>query len=87
MKKSIFLLCGMLCCFQAFSQEAEESDTQWLIIPRVDVNPYARLSSNGLKGFDWGSTSLYTTFDGGIGESNFSYSVEAHWLSTDTKSL
>lgn len=82
----------MLCCFHAFAQEAEvagrtteseDSGTQWLIVPRIDVNPYAPLKNGGYKGFDLGSTSLYGLFEGAFGESDFSYSVEAHLLSSD----
>jgi len=82
----------MLCCSQAFCQEAEsaaasESETQWLIIPRVDLNPYAPTKDTGYSGFDFGNTSLYTLFEGGLGQSNFSYSVEGHLLSTDPSPL
>ena len=85
MRKTLFLLCAMLCCFQALSQEAEGA--QWLIIPRLDVNPYLPVKDGGYRGFDLGSTSLYACFDGGFGESDFSYSVEAHLLSSDPASL
>lgn len=96
MRKTLFLLCAMLCCFHAFAQEAEvagrtteseDSGTQWLIVPRIDVNPYAPLKNGGYKGFDLGSTSLYGLFEGAFGESDFSYSVEAHLLSSDPAAL
>lgn len=96
MRKTLFLLCAMLCCFQAFAQgaefagrttESEDSGTSWLIVPRVEVNPYLPLKDGGYKGFDLGFTSLWTLFDGSFGDSDFSYSVEAHLLSSDPKAL
>lgn len=86
----------MLCCFHAFAQEAEVADIvndsadsgrQWLIVPRVEVNPYIRLKNDGYKGFDFGWTSLYGLFDGSFGNSDFSYSAEVHLFSSDPASL
>lgn len=79
----------MLCCSLAFCPGAEaasaepESETQWLIVPRVEVNPYAALKKGGMSGLDFANTSLYTLFEGGIGDSNFSYSFEGHLMSVD----
>lgn len=67
----------MLSCCLAFSQEAEGS--QWLFIPRVDVNPYIPVRGNS-SGFDLGDTSIYTLFEGDFGGSSFSYSIEGHWM-------
>ena len=86
----------MLCCFQALSQEAEvagrtvqseESETTWQIVTRLDLNPYLPVKDGGYRGFDLGGSSLYAVFDGGFGESDFSYSVEAHLLSSDPAAL
>lgn len=87
MKKLSLLTTALLCCSLAFAQEAEEGGTVLKFIPRLDVNPYIPASENGYSGFDLSNTSLYTLFEGGIGNSDFSYSVEGHWLSTDPASL
>lgn len=86
MKRLFVLIAAMLCSFQAFSQEAEDGNT-FLFIPRVDVNPYIPFNSGGYSGFDLSNTSLYTLFEGGIGNSDFSYSVEGHWLSSSPSDL
>ena len=87
MKKLSLLTTALLCCSLAFAQEAEEGGTVLKVIPRLDVNPYIPVSENGYSGFDLSSTSLYTLFEGGIGSSDFSYSIEGHWLSSDPAAL
>lgn len=89
MKKLSLLTAALLCCSLAFAQEAEESEGTFLIIPRIDANPYLSGSGSNFTGsnFSLGHTSLYTLFEGNIGNSNFSYSVEGHLLSSDPASL
>lgn len=77
----------MLCCSLGFSQEAEDAGNTFLVIPRLDVNPYVALSSDGYSGFDMSNSSLYTLFEGSFGQSPFSYSIEGHWLSTEPSTL
>lgn len=88
MKKIFVLTVALLCYFCTYSQEAKTSDNvpTLIISPRFEVNPYIPTGSEGLGGVDFGSSSLYTLFEGSIGE-NFSYSMSNHWLSTDPKSL
>lgn len=76
----------MLCCFLGFSQEAEDGNT-FLVIPRIEANPYVALSSDGYSGFDLSNSSIYTLFEGGIGSSSFSYSFAGHWLSATPADL
>lgn len=87
MKKIFALLVAVLSYSFTFSQEAEVVDNtpQFVISPRLDLNPYASTNGRGGK-FDWSNSSLYTFLDGSVGE-HFSYSVCNHWLSTDPKSL
>lgn len=80
-------MAALLCCSLSFSQEADDEGNTFLLIPRLEVNPYAALSSDGYSGFDMSNSSLYTLFEGSLGDSPFSYSVEGHWLSTDPASL
>ena len=88
MRKIFVLAVAALCYFCTYSQEANTSGNipTLIISPRFEVNPYIPTGSEGLKGVDFGTSSLYTLFEGSIGE-NFSYSMSNHWLSTDTKSL
>lgn len=88
MKKILALTVAVLCYFCTYSQEAEASGNvpTLIISPRFEVNPYIRTGGGGYSGVDFGTSSLYTLFEGSIGE-NFSYSMSNHWLSTDTKSL
>ena len=88
MRKIFALTVALLCYFCTYSQEAEASgNTPTLIIsPRFEVNPYFQTGSEGIRGVDFGNSSLYTLFEGSIGE-NFSYSMSNHWLSTDPASL
>jgi len=75
MKKLAVVLTALTCCFLAYSQEVDVR-----IIPRVDVNTYVPMEKGAGWDVDFGNTSLYTLVDGTFLE-NFSYSVEAHWLS------
>ena len=88
MRKILALTVATLCYFITYSQEVESaSNTPSLIItPRFDVNPYIPVGGKGYSGVDFGNTSLYTLFEGSVGE-HFSYSMSNHWLSTDPASL
>ncbi len=88
MKKILALTVAVLCYFCTYSQEAEASGNvpTLIISPRFEVNPYIRTGGGGYSGVDFGTSSLYTLFEGSVGD-NFSYSMSNHWLSTDPKSL
>lgn len=88
MRKIFVLTVAALCYFCTYSQEAEASGNVPTLIfsPRFEVNPYIQTGGGGYSGVDFGTSSLYTLFEGSIGE-HFSYSMSNHWLSTDTKSL
>ena len=88
MKKILALTVAVLCYFCTYSQEAEASGNvpTLIISPRFEVNPYIRTGGGGHSGVDFGTSSLYTLFEGSVGD-NFSYSMSNHWLSTDPKSL
>ena len=88
MRKILALTVAALCYFSTYSQEAEASGNipTLIISPRIEVNPHIALGEGGFLGSDFGATSLYTFFDGSIGE-HFSYSMSNHWLSTDPRSL
>ena len=75
---SVLLLCLVMCA-ASFAQENEHS---FLVVPRLEANPYI----GGNQTFDMGNTSLYTLFEGELSET-FSYSVMNHWLSADPASL
>lgn len=87
MKRLALSIAAMLCCFLGFSQGAEDGGSTFLVIPRFELNPYVALGSDAYSGFDLSNTSLYTLFEGNIGNSPFSYSIEGHWLSTDPSAL
>ncbi|MBQ9138862.1 MAG: hypothetical protein IJX65_09530 [Alistipes sp.] len=88
MRKIFVLAVAALSYFCTYSQEAKASDNvpTLIISPRFEVNPYIRTGSEGYTGVDFGTSSLYTLFEGSVGE-HFSYSMSNHWLSTDPKSL
>lgn len=88
MRKILALLVAIPCYFCTYSQEAESlgNTPELTIIPRFDVNPYIPVGNKGNGGVDFSNSSLYTVFEGNIGE-HFSYSMCNHWLSTDPKSL
>lgn len=75
---SVLLLC-MVMCAASFAQENEHS---FLVVPRLEVNPYVV----GNQAVDLGNSSLYTLFEGDLGE-HFSYSMMNHWLSEDPAAL
>ncbi len=79
-KKFVALLI-FLSCF-AGSLFPAENEHSFLVVPRVEANPY--IGSD--LGIDFGNTSLYTLFEGNFGE-HFSYSVLNHWLSTEPATL
>ncbi len=88
MKRTLLLLAVALCYFSASAQEVESGSNnmpELTIVPRFDVNPYIPIGK-GESSVDFGNSSLYTLFEGGIGE-HFSYSMCNHWLSTDPASL
>lgn len=88
MRKIFVLTVATLCYFCTCLQEAKASDNvpTLIISPRFEVNPYIPTGSEGINGVDFGTSSLYTLFEGSVGE-NFSYSMSNHWLSTDPKAL
>lgn len=87
MRKIVLFVLATISCFTTFSQEAESENTtpDFVVIPRFDANPYIATKHTGLKSFDFGATSLYTLFEGSVG--NFSYSMSNHWLSTSPADL
>ncbi|MCQ2160573.1 MAG: hypothetical protein MJY97_05730 [Bacteroidales bacterium] len=89
MKKFAVLFAALLQSFLAYSQEAESDNGQFLVIPRVDVNGFYYPSTDGgdENGVDLGDSSFYTLLEGSFGESDFSYSIANHWLSSDPMSL
>lgn len=90
MKKFAVLFAALLQSFLAYSQEAESDNGQFLVIPRVDVNGYFLPATDGGdegNGIDLGDSSFYTLIEGSFGESDFSYSIANHWLSSDPMSL
>lgn len=94
MKKSLLLLSAMLSCSLAFAQgaEVEENAQTLLFIPRFEVSGFPAGQRSLYQGdkFDFSGSSLYTYFEGGIGNSDFSYAVQGHWLAgsiSDTKGL
>ena len=72
----------MLSSSLAFAQgaEEEESATRFLVIPKFEVNPSFAVGKGASNGFCFGNTSLSTLFEGDFGGSNFSYSMEGHWM-------
>ena len=53
-----------------------------MIVPRFEANPaYSYIDRSW--GFDFGATSLYTVFDGNLGE-YFSFSFSNHWFAYQT---
>ena len=87
MKKLFLSLATILCCSLCLCQEAENEGNTFLVIPRFDVNPYIPAGSASYSGFDLSNTSLYTLIEGAFGDSDFSYSIEGHLLSTNPSSL
>ena len=79
MKKTLVLFSLLLMSVVTFARENEHS---LLVVPRLEANPYI----GGNQSFDLGNTSLYTLFEGELGES-FSYSVMNHWLSAEPLAL
>lgn len=80
MKKLLSLTAAMLLCFLAHSQEAEVtgSHAEVTIIPRLDLSPNFEDSK---LGFTHGNSSIYTLFEGSVGE-HFSWTLVNHWLSS-----
>ena len=78
--KRLFVLFAFLllsCAFNAQDVKAQSEGTL-MVVPRLDVDP-ARSFGEGWS-LDPGATSLYTFFDGNLGE-HFSFSFANHWLS------
>lgn len=87
MKKSLLLLCATLSCSLAFAQgaELEDENNRVLIIPRVELNPTFSGGASRYAGqkLGLGGSSLYTLFEGDFNKSDFSYSIQGHWLTSD----
>ena len=88
MRKILVLTVALLCYFCTYSQEANTSDNipVLIIAPRFDVNPYIATGDGGLRGVDFGNSSLCTLLEGSIGE-HFSYSMSNHWVTSQTRPL
>ena len=72
----------LLCLTIGAASFAQENEHSFLVVPRLEANPYI----GGNQTFDLGNSSLYTLFEGELGE-HFSYSVMNHWLSSDPGAL
>lgn len=72
----LFAFLLLSCAFFAQDLKAQSEGTL-LIAPRLDLDP--AWNSGGNWSFDLGSTSLYTLFEGNIGE-RVSFSVSNHWF-------
>ena len=85
MKKLCLSLAALLLCLLAHSQEADGAGkyAEFHLIPRFDFNPYTSLGSggDGSSGCDFGSSSIYTLFEGAFSD-NISFTLSNHWLST-----
>ena len=78
MKRLFVLFAFLLVSCALFAQEGKpQSEGTLLVVPRLDLAP-SHYSGGGWT-FDLGSTSLYTLFEGNIGE-RLSFSVCNHWF-------
>lgn len=87
MKKTVALIAALLSCCLAYSQEANYSDgshAELVIVPRLDAD--CLIPDGGKASVDLGMSSLYTFFDGELGQ-NLSFSISNHWLSAEPGSL
>lgn len=78
--KRLFVLFAFLmlsCAFYAQDAKAQSEGTL-LIVPRVEAEPLYSFSDRQWQ-FDMGNTSLYTVFDGNLGD-YFSFSFSNHWF-------
>ncbi len=90
--KRLFVLFAFLllsCAFHAQDVKAQSEGTL-LIVPRLDAEP-AYYFGDKEWSFNLGATSLYTVFDGNLGD-YFSFSFSNHWFAytnsfQDTKDL
>ena len=88
MKKILLSTAVLLLCSLAHSQEADGSDksAEFQIIPRFDFAPYAATGGDASSGIGFGSSSIYTLFEGSLSE-HFSFTFSNHWLSTEPADL
>ena len=79
-KRFLILLAFLLVPSFAIAQDNDKSQSEGtlLIVPRFEVNPYFEQNDRSW-GFDFGATSLYTVFDGNLGDW-FSFSFSNHWF-------
>lgn len=92
MKRLFVLFAFLLVSCAVFAQdEKPQSEGTLLIVPRIDFDPAFGFDSRNWSS-DLGWTSLYTFFDGNIGD-HFSFSFGNHWMGfsefslEDTKNL
>jgi len=79
MKRLFVLFAFLLVSGAAFAQdEKPQSEGTLLIVPRLDAEP-AYYFGDKAWSFGFGSTSLYTFFDGNVGD-HFSFSFGNHWF-------
>ena len=81
MKKYLLSIAALLLGLLAHSQEADDlgNYAEVSVISRLDLNP-TWYRSAGETGFDLGTSSIYTQFEGRASE-HFSWTVVNHWFS------
>ena len=80
MKRLFVLFAFLLVSCAVFAQdEKPQSEGTLLVVPRLDVDP-AYYFGDREWSVNLGTTSLYTFFDGNIGD-HFSFSIGNHWVS------
>ena len=81
MKRLFVLFAFLMLSCTAFVQDLKaQSEGTLLVVPRVDLDP----AYDGGWSFDFGSTSLYTLFEGNLTK-NLSFSVCNHWFAFCTE--
>ena len=79
MKRLFVLFAFLLVSCAAFAQdEKPQSEGTLLIVPRLDADPAYSFADKAWS-FDFGSSSLYTVFDGNLGD-HLSFSISNHWI-------
>lgn len=79
MKRLFVLFAFLLVSCAVFAQdEKPQSEGTLLIVPRLDADPAYSFADKAWS-FDFGSSSLYTVFDGNLGD-HLSFSISNHWI-------
>ena len=90
MKKLLFVFAALLLCSLAHSQEGEGTGSyaEFQVIPRFEFNPYFTpgRSGDGSSGNSLGNSSVYTLFEGAIGE-HVQFTFSNHWFAPNPVSL